>query len=91
MAIALSPSLPKTEVSLIKASDPQLLPRRYTAKMGAHCSRCVFAVCVSVCVFTTVCVHLDGINAEHKFRVWDTILGYMSFRIIINPSFKHSF
>ncbi len=29
------------------------------------CSRCV-------CVFTTVCVYLDGLNAEHKFRVWVT-------------------
>ncbi len=23
-----------------------------------------------------MCVHLDGLNAEHKFRVWDTILGH---------------
>ncbi len=31
------------------------------------CSRCV---CVCVCVFTAVCVcTLDGLNAEHKFRV----------------------
>ncbi len=34
--------------------------------------------CVCVCVFTTVCVHLDGLNAEHKFQVWDTILGKTS-------------
>ncbi len=33
------------------------------------CSRCV-CVCVCVCVFTAVCVcTLDGLNAEHKFRV----------------------
>ncbi len=62
----------------------------------AHCSRCVFTVCVCallcvcvhccVCVFTAVCVcsllcvcvHLDGLNAEHEFRVWVTILGRMS-------------
>ncbi len=25
-----------------------------------------------------VCVHLDGLNAEHKFRVWVTILGHTS-------------
>ncbi len=32
-----------------------------------------------VCVFTAVCVStLDGWNAEHKFRVWVTILGRMS-------------
>ncbi len=29
-------------------------------------------------VFTTVCVHLDGSNAEHKFQVWVTILGHTS-------------
>ncbi len=27
-------------------------------------------------MFTAVCVHLDGLNAEHKFRVWVTILGH---------------
>ncbi len=34
------------------------------------------------CVFTThccVCVHLDGLNAEHIFRVWDTIFGHTVF------------
>ncbi len=31
-----------------------------------------------VCVFTTVCVHLDGLNAEHKFRVWVTISDHTS-------------
>ncbi len=25
-----------------------------------------------------VCTHLDGLNAEHKFRVWLTILGHKS-------------
>ncbi len=30
-------------------------------------------------IFYTVCVcTLDGLNAEHKFRVWVTILGCMS-------------
>ncbi len=40
--------------------------------MAAHCSGCVHGVCVCVCVcvFTAVCVcTLDGLNAEHKFRV----------------------
>ncbi len=32
----------------------------------------------TVCVFTAVCVHLDGLNAEHKFRVWVTILVHTS-------------
>ncbi len=43
-------------------------------------------MCVCVCgvgwgggVFTAVCVcTLDGLNAEHKFRVWVNILGHMS-------------
>ncbi len=36
---------------------------------------CVHGVCV--------CVHLDGLNAEHKFRVWVTILGHTSLHFII--------
>ncbi len=41
-------------------------------------------VCVSVyvceCVCVCVCVStLDGLNAEHKFRVWVTILGHIHF------------
>ncbi len=39
-------------------------------KTEAHCSGCV---CSLLCVCT-----LDGLNAEHKFRVWVTILGRMS-------------
>ncbi len=31
-----------------------------------------------VCVFSAVCVHLDGLNAEHKFRVCVNILGHTS-------------
>ncbi len=55
-----------TEVRpLSKAPIPQLLPGR--RNMAAHCSRCVF---------TAVSVHLDGLNAEDKFRVWVTILGH---------------
>ncbi len=51
-----------TEVRpLIKAPNPQLLPGR-RSNMAAHCS----GVCSRcVCVFTAVCVHLDGLNAEH--------------------------
>ncbi len=63
-----------TEVPLSKAPNPQLLPGAVTWLPTAPgvCSRCV-------CVFTAVCVcTLDGINAEHKFRVWVTILGHMS-------------
>ncbi len=36
-------------------------------------------VCECVCsILTAVCVHLDGLNAEHKFQVWDTILDHTS-------------
>ncbi len=36
-------------------------------------------VCVSLCVCSLLCVcTLDGLNAEHKFWVWVTILGRMS-------------
>ncbi len=31
-----------------------------------------------------MCVHLDGLNAEHKFRVWVTTLGHMSHFTFIN-------
>ncbi len=44
-------------------------------------------VCVCVCVcslLTAVCVHLDELNAEHKFRVWVTIPPHItSFRFLI--------
>ncbi len=53
-----------TEVRpLSKAPNPQLLPGRRS--IGCPLLR----VCVhGVCVFT-VCVYLDGLNAEHKFQV----------------------
>ncbi len=38
-----------------------------TASGGCVCS-----------LLTAVCVHLDGLNAEHKFQVWVTILSHMS-------------
>ncbi len=31
-----------------------------------------------MCVFTVCVFTLDGLNAEHEFRVWVTILGCMS-------------
>ncbi len=46
--------------------------------MAAHCSSCVFMVCVCS-LLTAVCVHLDGLNAEQKFWVWDTILASCPF------------
>ncbi len=44
---------------------------------NAHCSRCVF---------TAVSVHLDGLNAEDKFRVWVTILGHTPLPLPLPPS-----
>ncbi len=61
-----------TEVLLSKAPNPQLLP---TAP-GA-CSQCVCSL------LTAVCVHLDGLNAELKFRVWVTILDNTSHYLFI--------
>ncbi len=31
-----------------------------------------------------MCVHLDGLNREHKFRVWDIILGRTSLHFHFN-------
>ncbi len=43
-----------------KATNPQLLPGRRNIN-GCPLHRvCVHGVCVGVCVFTAVCVHLDG-------------------------------
>ncbi len=70
MSSALSTLNTTTEVRpLSKEPNPQLL------------RGCVHGVCVCMCVcslLTAVCVHLDGLNAEHKFQVWDTILGQTS-------------
>ncbi len=78
-----SPSIPQLR------RDPWAGAKPSTA---ALCSGCVFTVCVCVCVCVVVfmvcvcvclcswcvCVHLDGWNAEHKLRVWVTILGHTS-------------
>ncbi len=86
MSSVLSTFNTTTEVRpLSKAPNPQLLPRRPLLRVCVH----------GVYVFTTVCVHLDGLNAEHKFWVWVTILGhtsllsfiYISIYSCIHPSF----
>ncbi len=61
-----------------KAPIPQLLPGR--RNMAAHCSGCVF---------TAVSVHLDGLNAEDKFRVWVTILGHTPLPFPLSLSLIH--
>ncbi len=60
-----------------KAPNPQLLHGRRSIN---GCP--LFQVCVCVCsrcVYSLLCVcTLDGLNVEHKFRVWVTIFGRMS-------------
>ncbi len=71
-----------TEVPLSKAPNTQLLRGRWSNGCPLLCV-CV-CVCVCVCsLLTAVCVHLDGLNAEHQFRVWVTILDNTSHIIII--------
>ncbi len=47
-----------------------------------NCSLGAATICLptalGVCSLLCVCVHLDGLNAEHKFRVWVIILGHKS-------------
>ncbi len=53
--------------------DEKMQQKKKKLFWDQFCSGCVFTVCV--CVFTShscVCVHLDGLNAEHKFWVWVT-------------------
>ncbi len=70
-----------TEVPLSKAPNPQLLPGRWSN----GCPLLRWVQCVCSLLLTAVCVHLDGLNAEHQFRVWVTILDNTShyFFIII--------
>ncbi len=75
--------------ALEQDTEPSTAPRapqhEWLSTAPGVCSRCV---CVCVCA-------LDGLNAEHKFRVWVTILGRMShhFHCIktqhITKSLKH--
>ncbi len=69
---------------LSKAPNPQLLPRRlswlpsdYLCFFSSHCC---------------VCAHLNGLNEEHKFRLWVTIIGHTSppflFYILFEPKSK---
>ncbi len=77
MSSALSTLNTTTEVPLSKALNPQLFPGRRSINGCPLLRVCVFTVCV--CVYTALCVcTMDGLNAEHEFRVWVTILGCMS-------------
>ncbi len=71
MSSALSTFNTTTEVPLSMVPNPQLLPGCHG--IGCPLLRCVcVCACVRACVrvcslLTAVCVHLDGLNAEHKF------------------------
>ncbi len=82
MYSALSTLNTTTEVPLSKAPNPQLLPGRRSIN-GCPLLRVWVH---GVCVFTAVCVHLDGLFAEHKFRVWVTILMSLHFHFTLSLS-----
>ncbi len=63
-----------TEVRLLSKAPNPRLPNPGASAIWLPTAP---GVC-SLCVFTTVCVHLDGLSAEHKFRVWATTLGHTS-------------
>ncbi len=73
MYSALSTLNTTAEVPLSKAPNPQLLPERCSINGCTLLRVCVHGVCSLLCVCT-----LDGLNAEHEFRVWVTVLGRMS-------------
>ncbi len=60
------------EVPLSKAPNPQLLPGRRNIN-----GRPLLRVCVHCCVCA-----LGGVNADHEFRVWVTVLGCISLHFI---------
>ncbi len=68
--------------ALEQGTEPPTAPQLCYSILTAPgvCSRCV-------CVFTAVCT-LDGLNAEHKFRVWVTILGRMSRHFHFQSNYK---
>ncbi len=78
-----SPSIPRLRCPWARHRTPNCSPG--AATLAAHCSGCVFTVCV--CSLLCVCT-LDGLNAEHKFRVWVTILGRMSRHFHFHFHFK---
>ncbi len=97
MSSALSTLNSTTEVRpLRKAPKPQLLPGLCIGCLLLRVcvrSRCVWVcVCVCLCVclffrFSLLCVHLDWLNAEHKFQVWDnTSRPFLSFQSVVYSS-----
>ncbi len=69
-----------TEVPFSKALNPQLFPGRRSINGCPLLRVCVHGVCL--CSLLCVCT-MDGLNAEHTFWVWVTILGRMSCHFIV--------
>ncbi len=67
MSSALSTLNTTTEVPLSKVPNTQLLPGCHSLNDYPLLCVCVHGVCT-----------LDGLNAEHDFQVWVTILGHTS-------------
>ncbi len=70
---------------LNKATEPPTapwVPQRWLPTAPGVCSRCVF---------TAVCAHLNGLNAEHKFQVWVTIHGHTSLHFKVSLQFYYTF
>ncbi len=74
MHVCCAPSIPRRG-ALEQCTKPPTAPwapqHKWLPTAPGVCSR-------FVCVFTAVCVHLNGLNAERTFRVWVIILGCMS-------------
>ncbi len=68
--------------ALEQGTEPPTAPQvPQHKKIAAHCSGCVFTVCVCT---------LDGLIAEHKFQVWVTYVTSRSLSLIMNYFFVHS-
>ncbi len=57
--------------SLEQGTEPPIAPRALEQWLPTAPGLCPQCVCS---LLTAVCVHLDGLNAEHQFQVWVTIL-----------------
>ncbi len=93
---ALSSTLNTMTETLEQGTEPTTAPwapqQKWLPTAPGVCSLCV-CVCVCVCVcflLTAVCVHLDGINAEHKFQVWSCTFVSFLFLFIRAKQLKYS-
>ncbi len=73
------------------ALSPPSIPRlRWDPWLPTAPGVCSQHMCVCS-LLTTVCVHFNGLNAEHKFQVWVTILGNLSFHFLSFPFLSFPF